>query len=115
MAALSDLLTAMWVLYKTGALFVLVPALALVAGAVAGWLTPRTGALMGGVVGLVTGSGSLLIGFYVFIPLARLGGNYAPEFVFVLITVGSPLGGILAPIAILQTVRLWRKRAGTRA
>ena len=100
--------------YFSSLMFVLIPALGLSVGAIAGKLTPDVSIALGSIVGLVSGVFGILLAtltaylaFWVFL---ELGYGPPPRYLTLLIVVGLPLGGVITPVAVLQLFRRWRIR-----
>ena len=89
---------------------VALPLLGMTVGAVAGWLTPRVSAGLGAVIGLV--SGALGIGSTIFVAWVFLEPGYelpSPN-VRIVLAIGPPAVGLVAPIVLLQLIRMQRGR-----
>ena len=91
-------------LYFSSFMFIFVPALGLATGAVTGRVTPSVGVVVGSVVGLASGIVGLALAFLV----GWIAGGHKGWWLDVMAAFVLPLGGAIAPIAILQLVRLWR-------
>ena len=89
---------------------VALPLLGMTVGAVAGGLTPRVSAGLGAVIGLV--SGALGIGSTIFVAWVFLEQGYglpSPK-VRIVLAIVPPAVGLVAPIVLLQLIRMQRGR-----
>ncbi len=100
-----------WVLLVMVCSLVALPT-GLVAGFVAGWLTQRVSIALGACVGFA--SGMLGIGFnalVIWITIQADAGFWSTgDDLFLLMVFGPGLIAVVAPIVMLQIVRLWRSR-----
>ena len=88
---------------------VALPLLGMTVGAVAGGLTPRVSAGLGAVIGLV--SGALGIGSTIFVAWVFIEHHYFPSpNVRIVLAIGPPAVGLVAPIVLLQLIRMQRGR-----
>lgn len=92
-------------LYFSSLLFIFIPALGFITGAVTGRYTPGVGVALGSLVGLASG----ILGLALATLVGWLAGGIEDRWRGTLVAFVLPLGGAFAPIAVLQLVRLWRR------
>ena len=94
--------------YFSSFILVFIPALGLAVGALAGKLTPGVSVTLGSLVGLASGVAGLVLTFGFFWVLPELGDRSPARELSLIIALGLPLSGALAPVVIAQLVRLRR-------
>ena len=92
-------------LYFFGFMFILIPALGLVTGAVTGRPTPGVGIAVVTLVGLASGVVGLVLAIFV----GLIANWIMDHWLVYLVALVLPLGGAVAPVPILQLVPLWRR------
>ena len=98
---LSDLGQILLAIYFSSFLFIIIPVLGAITGAITA-LMMRTNFGLGLLVGLTSGIAGLGLAML----SGLIVGRDAPEWTFYPIAFGLPIGGAFAPIAILQVLRL---------
>ena len=106
---LEDLGLMVAAVYFSSLLFVLIPGLGLVAGAVTGKLTPNASIALGSLIGLACGAVGLALSLLAYWALSALFTPPWPDYSFWLLGVILPLGGALSSVGVLQ---LFRRRQG---
>ena len=102
---LSDFGEIVLAFYFSSFIFVILPALGLAVGALTGRLTPGVSTALGSIIGLASGVLGLGLTFLASWVLLEPGGGSQPRYLLLLIAFGLPIGGVLAPVAVLQLVR----------
>ena len=105
---LSDFGELVLAFYFSSLILIFIPAMGLAVGALAGRLTPGVSAALGSLIGLLSGVCGLVLSFLALWVWLELGGGPPPRHLALLIVFGLHIGGVIAPVAVLQLVRRWQ-------
>ena len=94
--------------YFSSLIFILIPSIGVIIGAIAGRLTPGAGIALGALIGLATSVVGLVLAFLISWALLGFGYEDLPKYLSLLLAFGLTLGGAFAPIAVVPLVRAWR-------
>lgn len=106
---LSDFGEIVLAFYFSSFIFVILPALGLAFGALTGRLTPGVSTALGSIIGLASGVLGLGLSFFASWVLLEPRGGSQARYLLLLTAFGLPIGGVLAPVAVLQLVRRRRR------